>query len=198
MTVFISDSMFYNSVSHVKIICQLLPNIQRSLGLSSSLGKQKNVRVIVLYWSHPSLLQYLLRLSVSLISCQIRGLAWACGVLRWSISALLIQVACLMHSARLATQNHQHPSRDQIRPCEGKEGKEDAGCVTITSFQVRHIVPFLACPLLILRDVYNPCLTWKCDIIARWKSYLNERNRWLKDEREQILGLCFITSDSER
>ncbi len=28
------------------------------------------------------------------------------------------------------------------------------------------------CLLLILRDIYNLCLTWKSDIIARWKSYL--------------------------
>lgn len=63
MSMFKSDTILQcNLVSHIRIVCQRpFPNTQISLGLSNSLGWSYSC-VIVLSWSHPSLisvLQYL-------------------------------------------------------------------------------------------------------------------------------------------
>lgn len=123
MSMFKSDIMLHhNLVSHIGIACQQpFPNTQKSLGLNNALRRSYSC-IIVLSLLHPSLmsvLQYLWRLSLSLIHPQISGLAWACGVLHWSFSALLIQKS-MSDPFGSTTHNHHHISQDQIR-AKGKK-----------------------------------------------------------------------------
>lgn len=91
-----------------------------------------------------SVLQYLCRLSLSPIPPQIRGLAWACEVLHWPFS-VLIQKACLIHSARLLRITTMY-----LRSDKGERKEMVAALDTITNCQRK--AQHCAVPLLPAAD----------------------------------------------